>query len=143
MLSPHLQEGGERIGIDGPRVQVAARAATSLALVLHELTTNAAKYGALSSPQGRVDIGWRLDGERMDLTWSERDGPAVAAAPTARGFGSLLTRSSVEGQLGGSPFTTGPGVGSGSWPASRSGTSCRNLRALRKPDASGSFARTL
>ncbi|MGZ8995385.1 MAG: hypothetical protein ACXW3P_02660, partial [Rhodospirillales bacterium] len=45
---------------------------------------------------------WRLDGERMDLTWSERDGPAVAAAPTARGFGSLLTRSSVEGQLGGS-----------------------------------------
>ncbi|MGZ8995962.1 MAG: PAS domain S-box protein, partial [Rhodospirillales bacterium] len=102
VLSPHLQEGGERIGIDGPRVQVAARAATSLALVLHELTTNAAKYGALSSPQGRVDIGWRLDGERMDLTWSERDGPAVAAAPTARGFGSLLTRSSVEGQLGGS-----------------------------------------
>lgn len=101
VVSPHLQDGSERIRIDGPRLPVAPRSATSLALVLHELATNAAKYGALSSPLGRVEILWRTDGERMVLTWSERGGPEVAAAPERRGFGSLLARSSVEGQLGG------------------------------------------
>lgn len=102
VVSPHLQEGSERIRVDGPRLLLSARAATSMALVLHELATNAAKYGALSQPQGRVEIRWRADSERMLLSWSERGGPLLAAAPERRGFGSLLARSSIEGQLGGS-----------------------------------------
>jgi PAS domain S-box-containing protein len=101
VVTPHLQEGHERVRIDGPPLPLAARAATSLALVLHEFATNAAKYGALSLPQGRVEVRWRTDGERMRLTWTERGGPAIAGLPERRGFGSLLARSSIEGQLGG------------------------------------------
>lgn len=101
VVSPHFQEGRDRIRIDGPRLALAAGAATSLALVLHELATNALKYGALSLPQGRVEIRWREDGERLLLSWSERGGPPLAAPPERRGFGSLLARSSIEGQLGG------------------------------------------
>lgn len=101
VVTPHLQEGSERVRIDGPPLPLAARAATSLALVLHEFATNAAKYGALSLPQGRVEVRWRADGERLRLTWTERGGPAIAGLPERRGFGSLLARSSIEGQLGG------------------------------------------
>ncbi len=101
VVSPHLREGRERVRIDGPPLPLAPRSATSLALVLHELATNAAKYGALSLPEGRVEVRWRADGERLRLTWTERGGPALAARPERRGFGSLLARSSIEGQLGG------------------------------------------
>jgi PAS domain S-box-containing protein len=101
VVSPHLREGGERVRIDGAPLPLAPRAATSLALVLHELATNAAKYGSLSLPEGRVEVRWRTDGERLRLNWTERNGPALAARPERRGFGSLLARSSIEGQLGG------------------------------------------
>jgi PAS domain S-box-containing protein len=101
VVSPHLREGRERVRIDGPPLPLAPRAATSLALVLHELATNAAKYGSLSLPEGRVEVRWRADGERLLLNWTERGGPLLAAPPERRGFGSLLARSSIEGQLGG------------------------------------------
>lgn len=69
--------------------------------MLNELATNAAKYGALSSPGGRIEIKWSLDNGSLSLVWTERDGPAVDARRNGQGFGTLLARRSVEGQLGG------------------------------------------
>lgn len=95
----------ERIAIAGPTVELRAEAATSLALVLHELTTNAAKYGALSEPTGRLTIEWSLADGALLLNWRER---AVAAradtdtdAASATGFGTALMRLAVEGRLAG------------------------------------------
>lgn len=77
-------------------------ALTALGLILHELATNAAKYGALSAATGQVTVMWRREGESCVLTWRESGGPPVAAAPTETGFGSSLIRRTVTGQLGGS-----------------------------------------
>lgn len=81
----------ERIAVNGPDMPIDQRTALGLALVLHELGTNAAKYGALSNDDGRVSIDWTLapDGEAADLSWRETDGPPVAP-PTRHGFGSSL-----------------------------------------------------
>jgi two-component sensor histidine kinase len=102
---PYRREMNDRIAASGPKVSLPARAAINLGLVVHELTTNAAKYGALSVPQGRLDLGWsvRTDaaGEaELHLSWQERDGPTVAE-PTRKGFGSKLLQRSVEGELNG------------------------------------------
>jgi len=72
--------------------------------VLHELATNAAKYGALSVPGGRVTVNWRVDRgeERLCLRWAEKGGPVLADTPTRRGFGSRVIEATVRGQLGGS-----------------------------------------
>lgn len=75
--------------LSGPDIQVAEHATNGLALILHELATNAAKYGALSAQGGAVGIGWKIEGEHLDLTWHEAGGPAVAA-PSSKGFGSIL-----------------------------------------------------
>ena len=91
---------GQRSGLytlDGPPLALGSGVAQSLGLVIHELTTNALKYGALSRPGGRVQIAWRPDGSDpglFTLTWTERGGPDVRE-PDARGFGSLLIRSST------------------------------------------------
>jgi PAS domain S-box-containing protein len=103
-LAPYAEAGG-RVSIQGEAVQLNGAAASSLAMVLHELATNAAKYGALSVPGAALDIRWRLAGDgatdrRLILDWSERDGPA-AAAPQRRGFGSTVIQSSARA-LGGS-----------------------------------------
>jgi two-component sensor histidine kinase len=92
---------GERATWSGPTLALGPQAAVSLSLVLHEMATNAAKYGAFSS-DGRVELDWRLstEGDRVILTWSERDGPPVER-PTAPGFGSRLIRQTVERELGG------------------------------------------
>lgn len=92
-----------RISIDGPTVMLAPQAATAVALALHELATNAVKYGALSVPAGRVSVAWRLEGsgEELRLSWREIDGPAVVAPP-ARGFGSQLIERNLSQALGGS-----------------------------------------
>jgi PAS domain S-box-containing protein len=87
--------------IDGPQVAISGDAMTSFALVFHELATNSAKYGAFSSTGGQVAIDWSRDGDELHLVWRERGGPAVKAAPKREGFGSLLARRSVHGQLGG------------------------------------------
>lgn len=93
---------GERIAIEGPAVRLSPQAATSLALGLHELATNAAKYGALSSPEGRVALTWRLSGEggrrRLDLAWRESGGPPVKA-PGKAGFGTRLLQRGLAGGL--------------------------------------------
>jgi two-component sensor histidine kinase len=85
---------------------VGASTALSLALAVHELATNAAKYGALSTPAGKVTIAWEQAGEdRAVLTWTERDGPLVRA-PERKGFGTRLLDRGLAGDLGGRPELT-------------------------------------
>jgi two-component sensor histidine kinase len=78
-----------QIHLKGPNVQIGPRTTMALSLVLHELATNAAKYGALSTPHGRVDLGWSVSRETFRLIWRESGGPPVRT-PTASGFGSRL-----------------------------------------------------
>jgi PAS domain S-box-containing protein len=92
--------GGERFVISGPEVWLAPRAALALALALHELATNAAKYGALSAERGRVAIAWSDAEGTLRLDWKEQGGPPVAA-PVRRGFGSRLIEQGLGGDLGG------------------------------------------
>jgi two-component sensor histidine kinase len=74
---------------------------TSLALAPHETATNAAKYGALSEPNGSIRIRWEAQGDDFFLEWEETGGPVIVAPPQARGFGSVLTERSITSQLGG------------------------------------------
>lgn len=90
-----------RFSLEGPYVPCGDHAINGVALVFHEMTTNAIKYGALSNEQGRVDVRWTQDGDMLDLRWIERDGPAVSGAPAAKGFGSALVRNTVVGQFRG------------------------------------------
>jgi PAS domain S-box-containing protein len=96
-------ETGEaaRFVVEGPQVAISGNAMTSFALVFHELATNAAKYGAFSARGGQVAIEWSREGGELHIVWREQGGPPVKAAPEREGFGSLLARRSVQGQLGG------------------------------------------
>ena len=100
ILSPYpaLDEG--RLVISGDDLPVDDRGATPIALVIHELATNSAKYGALSVPEGQVELTTSVDGD-VRITWQERGGPPIASAPTEFGFGSRLSEISIEQQLGG------------------------------------------
>lgn len=101
IFAPYGEAGGERVRIVGEDLAIDDRSATPLALVFHELATNAAKYGALSTPDGEVVLTGTVDGEDYVMRWAERGGPAVDGAPAETGFGSILAQVSVEGQLGG------------------------------------------
>ncbi len=90
-----------RILIAGPEVTLGSEAITAMALVLHELATNAVKYGAFSIPSGQLHISWVVKKGKLSLEWQERGGPPMRKAPKIEGFGSLLARHSVEGQLHG------------------------------------------
>src|SRR5688500_7794783 len=85
----HLAGEAGRFAVKGEPLWLAPRAALALALALHELGTNAAKYGALSVEAGEVTIAWRTEEGRLLLDWKERGGPPVAE-PAQRGFGSRL-----------------------------------------------------
>ena len=99
-LSPY-GGGAAEIALDGPKVWLESRAFSVMALVLHELSTNAAKYGALSAEGGRLDVQWRLSDEGgCVIDWTESGGPP-AAEPSRRGFGTLLINRSVPADLGG------------------------------------------
>lgn len=102
-LAAYRSRDGERVRLAGPQLLLKPSAAQALALVIHELATNAAKYGALSAPEGRLRVSWLVDGARLVLTWEESGGPPLAPpAPQGRvGFGSRLIRGSIERQLGG------------------------------------------
>ncbi len=89
-----------QVSTKGPACKLSPSEAAAFGAVLHELTTNAVKHGALSSPSGHVSIDWRLDGADFVLAWSERGGPTVSASPTT-GFGLTLVRGLVEHELGG------------------------------------------
>jgi PAS domain S-box-containing protein len=91
---------GGQIRLSGSQVQLAPATAQTLALALHELFTNSAKYGALSTRSGRLAISWEANGEMLALTWEESGGPLVRQ-PKARGFGTKSLLASVESQLGG------------------------------------------
>jgi PAS domain S-box-containing protein len=91
---------GNRIAISGPEVQLRPATAQTLALALHELVTNSAKYGALSSPSGRLAMNWQNEDGELRLTWDESGGPRVSA-PASRGFGTRSVIASIESQLGG------------------------------------------
>lgn len=88
-LAP-LGLGPDRLAVDGPEVTIGSRAALSFTLALHELGTNAVKYGALSDPTGRVEVRWTAtDDGQLDFTWNESGGPRVQP-PTRKGFGTRL-----------------------------------------------------
>lgn len=95
----------ERFRVTGPEIMVGPRAALTLALMLHELGTNAAKYGALSNDDGRVAVAWRIVGRRgpahLWFRWAEHGGPPVTP-PTRSGFGSRLIERSLVHSFGGS-----------------------------------------
>ena len=101
LLSPHLCGGPDQCTILGPGMPVATDAAASLALVIHELATNAAKYGGLSTPAGEVEIEWRKEGELLLLNWAERNGPVILGEPDRAGFGSKLVDATVKRRLSG------------------------------------------
>jgi two-component sensor histidine kinase len=102
ILEPYTHGVQEvRVDLNGAALPVGANTTTSLALVLHELATNAAKYGCLSRGGGCLRVEWTQDASAVALTWTEQGGPPVAEAPKLEGFGSLLARKSITGQLGG------------------------------------------
>ncbi|WEX11673.1 HWE histidine kinase domain-containing protein [Chelativorans sp. AA-79] len=99
---PHDPDPCARFTIEGPRVPCSDKAVDGIALVIHELATNASKYGALSVDEGCVDICWRPTGEeRLHLTWVERGGPPVEQPPRMNGYGSRLVHATVTRQFGG------------------------------------------
>lgn len=103
LLAPYDDLGAfsGRIRVAVERMGVGEGAATSLAMVVHELATNSLKYGALSSESGTLDVSTQSHGDDISLIWMERGGPAVEAPPEAVGFGSKLVQRSVSRQLGG------------------------------------------
>jgi two-component sensor histidine kinase len=103
-IAPYRSKEHDRFFVEGPDIALTPRFALALAMALHELSTNAAKYGALSGANGRVDIVWAVAGQKgareLCLDWRERNGPKVAR-PTRRGFGSRLIEQSIAQDLGG------------------------------------------
>jgi len=91
---------GTRIAVNGPRLRLRASSAQAIGLALHELATNAGKYGALSTDAGRVDVAWGTGGDTFTLSWTESNGPAVSA-PTRRGFGTIVIEAMAEHSVAG------------------------------------------
>jgi len=103
-VQPFLPNAPERIRMNGPAVPLSPRLAVVLSMIVHEIATNAAKYGALSNETGRVTLEWEVIADtpkpRLRLIWTEIGGPPVTA-PVRRGFGSRLIERSARDQLGG------------------------------------------
>ncbi|HEV7601482.1 MAG TPA: HWE histidine kinase domain-containing protein [Bradyrhizobium sp.] len=104
-LAPFAEIQGSRIEVTGPDIVITAEAAQALGLAIHELATNAIKYGALSVPAGKVSVSWRFDGDAgasrpLVLNWVEQDGPPVAP-PRRKGFGHVVIGEMVERSLHG------------------------------------------
>jgi len=104
LLAPYDDDGAfaGRIRIAVPRMGVGETAATGLALVIHELATNAVKYGSLSVQEGTLDVSGSLIENAVEITWIERGGPNVVRPEGAGGYGSKLLRRTLTGPLGGS-----------------------------------------
>ncbi len=101
ILSPYLTQEHASAIINGPDVTVRGKAVMGIALLLYEMATNAAKYGALSSQNGRVEVSWSVRQDELLLIWREHGGPPINGEPEGEGFGSLLARLTATGQLGG------------------------------------------
>jgi len=91
---------GSRIAPHGPKLRLNAATAQAIGLALHELATNAGKYGALSVDAGRINVGWRLDGDTFTMNWIERNGPPVSR-PERSSFGSTVITSLAKMTIGG------------------------------------------
>lgn len=104
LLAPYddMAAFSSRIRVAVPRMSVGEAAATSLAMVLHELATNSMKYGALSAAAGTLDVSCHMQDNQVGLVWTERGGPPVSAPVEPDGFGSKLLRRSVSSGLNGS-----------------------------------------
>ena len=98
---PYEDQGAKRFSIDGPDIGITSGAVIALAMTFNELCTNTTKFGALSVPEGRVEIAWTIDdvARRLRLTWTEKSGPAVDS-PTRRSFGTRMIQA-LGGQLSG------------------------------------------
>jgi two-component sensor histidine kinase len=102
-LAPHILDDGSNATVNGPPVMLKPQAALLLALVIHELVTNAAKYGALSAPGGCVQLTWSITGggaQHLELMWAERGGPKIDDLPK-RGFGTELIERGIRFELQG------------------------------------------
>lgn len=101
-LAP-FRERGERMVVSGEKVILKASAALILAIMLHELTTNAVKYGALSSERGRIEVSWETDlrAKTLSIRWQERDGPKVGKPNRRKGFGMSLIERGMAHELRG------------------------------------------
>jgi len=104
VLQPYLLNSAERVRMFGPKVALSPQLAVVLSMIVHEIATNAAKYGALSNETGTVALDWEVFQEhakqKLRLIWTEAGGPPVVA-PVRRGFGSRLIERSARDQLGG------------------------------------------
>ena len=103
LLSPYDETGAfsGRIRVAVPRMGVGERAASALAMVVHELATNSVKHGALSAAEGMLDVSGKLDDDCLQLIWAETGGPEIPVEPEHRGVGRKMVERSAEVQLGG------------------------------------------
>lgn len=101
LMEPYQGQGEPRVALSGDDVDLDDQAATPIALIYHELATNAAKYGALSTEQGKVSLHLTRIDDNIRVEWKETGGPAIEATPTHAGFGTRLADLSVKQQLGG------------------------------------------
>ncbi len=123
-IMPYGGSAGELFEVSGPDTRISAQMALAFAMTLHELCTNAVKYGALSKPKGRVEIGWRVSKVKkansiLKFHWREKGGPPVAK-PASRGFGTRLIERNLANDLGGNVKIT----------FARSGVKCEITTAL-------------
>lgn len=110
-VNPFAAEGGERFDISGIEIKIPSEKALQVAMVLHELATNAVKYGSLSNPTGMVEVYWTCLDEGtiplLELQWIERGGPE-ASPPTRKGFGSRMIERALRGENSGAEFDFSP-----------------------------------
>jgi two-component sensor histidine kinase len=99
-LAHFADPAGARIIVHGPQLRLNAAAAQAIGLALHELATNAGKYGALSTDTGHVDVQWETGDGAFAMSWIERDGPPVSP-PDHRGFGTVVLKTLAERSVGG------------------------------------------
>lgn len=104
-FEPYRLSGTSRVVAQGPRVMLSREAGTTLALCLHELATNAIKYGGLSTPDGTVSFTWSIQGNGISARWSERGGPPVVE-PSRAGYGTRYLRAALASLFGAPPVLT-------------------------------------
>src|SRR3982751_6900239 len=102
IVAPHEADNGRRrLSIKGPPIHCGEHASNSIALIFHELATNAVKYGALREEEGHIVIDWRCEDGNLILHWIERGGPPIEMAPETLNFGSTLVQNTVTRRFNG------------------------------------------
>jgi two-component sensor histidine kinase len=102
IIEPHeAGPGRRRFSIKGPSIHCGEHASNSMALIFHELATNAVKYGALRRDEGRIDIEWQHDDRNLTIRWAERGGPRIETPPDTLNFGTTLVQNTVSRRFNG------------------------------------------